>query len=75
MNTQQNVFAVINVWTSEVLAEATHFQAAAKVEDEFVAEWNAAFVGPLWHVVHLPFSICRIDALGRYYPGIKGLVA
>lgn len=71
----QNVFAVINIWTKEVIAEATHFQAAAKIEDECAKRWYAEHVGPFWHTVALPFSICRIDALARCFPGMKPLTA
>ena len=71
----QNVFAVINIWTKEVIAEATHFQEAAKIEDECIDRWYAEHVGPFWHTVAGPFSICRIDALSRFYPGIKRLSA
>ncbi|WLS76482.1 hypothetical protein [Pseudomonas aeruginosa] len=28
----QNVWAVINIWTNEVLEETTHYQAAAAIE-------------------------------------------
>lgn len=71
--TAQNVFAVINTWSNEVLAEATHFQAASKIEDELIGRWYAEFVGPFWHTVSGPISICRIEALGRFYPGITPL--
>ncbi|KRV72593.1 hypothetical protein [Pseudomonas citronellolis] len=71
----KNVWAVINIWTNEVLEEATHLQAAEKIENRMADDWYAQHVGPFWHYVKLPFSICRIDALGRFYPGIKRLAA
>lgn len=81
---QQNVWAVINVWTNEVLEESTHYQAAAAVENGYADRWYAEHVGPFLHTywgghwqkcVALPFSLCRIDALSRFYPGIKRLAA
>ncbi|HBN7710677.1 TPA: hypothetical protein L4I51_006329 [Pseudomonas aeruginosa] len=80
----QNVWAVINIWTNEVLEETTHYQAAAAIENEYAERWYAEHVGPFFHsfwcghwqkCVRLPFSLCRIDALSRFYPGIKRLSA
>ncbi|MCD2909656.1 hypothetical protein [Pseudomonas aeruginosa] len=79
-----NVWAVINIWTNEVIDEATHYQAAAELSNSQTDRWYAEHVGPFPHAfwggqwqkcVRLPFSVCRIDALSRFYPGIKRLAA
>lgn len=64
-----NIWAILNTCTKQVVAEATHYQEAARVEDEFVSEWKSNFVGPFPLTVRAPFTCCRIHALSQYYPG------
>ena len=64
-----NIWAILNTCTKQVVAEATHYQEAARVEDALILEWKSKFVGPFPPTVHIPFTCCRINALPRYYPG------
>lgn len=63
-----NVWAIINTWTKQVLQEVTHLQLAESIENKLAADWKAEFVGPQWHTIRYPFTVCRIDCLSRFYP-------
>lgn len=55
-----NKWAVINSWTGKVVAEATHYQLAASVENDLSSRWVSDFVGPLQRCYALPFTVSRI---------------
>lgn len=63
-----NVWAILNTATKKVVAEVTHFQLAASVEDSLIAEWRSSFVGPFPQTICIPFTCCRLDAMTRFYP-------
>lgn len=55
-----NKWAVINSWTGKVVAEVTHYQLAASVENDLSSRWVSDFVGPLQRCYALPFTVSRI---------------
>ena len=55
-----NKWAVINSWTGKVVAEVTHYQLAASVENDLSSRWVSDFVGPLQRCYPLPFTVSRI---------------
>ena len=65
----KNVWAILNTCTKTVMAEVTHYQLAAEIENELSARWKAEMVGPMPKAFNLPFTLCRIDAISRFYPG------
>ena len=57
----QNIFAVISFEKNKVVAEATHYQEAARVCNELDAAWKAAH--PEFIIGRLPHTVCRIDSI------------
>lgn len=62
-----NVWAVVNLWTKQVVAEVTHYQLAADVENDLTNRWLNEFEGPQQKTIALPFTCYRIEALHRIY--------
>lgn len=58
-----NVWAVVNRWTGKVVAEVSHYQLAASVENDLSSRWKFEFIGPQQQCIHMPFSVSRIDAV------------
>ena len=61
MKNQENVFAVISFEQNKVVAEATHYQEAARICNNLNQEWQEDH--PEFISGRLPHTVCRIDAL------------
>lgn len=58
-----NVWAVVNRWSGKVVAEVSHYQLAASVENDLSSRWKSEFIGPHQKCIRMPFSVSRIDAV------------
>lgn len=58
-----NTWCVVNRWSGKVVAEVSHYQIAASVENDLTARWKWDFIGPQQKCFLTPFSVSRIEAL------------
>lgn len=67
-NQTSPAFVVINRWTSKIVAQASHYQEAAKVVDDHNEAWKREFNGPFQQTIRLPFTLCQTEQVKRFYP-------